>query len=110
VAVPKKREARRKRNREDFVRATTQRLEEVGQHKHAVSGRVGANAGHTYREHLENKLASAVASYKDETDKTSRAVKRGVVRGLAIALLIYEDSYNMNDKAKLLKLERSFMK
>ena len=105
-----KREARRKRDREDFVRATTQRLEEVGS-KHATSGKVGLAAGNTYREHLEDKLEAACARYKklDRPLSEKGRVLRGMIRGLAMALLIYEDSYNMNDKAKLLKIERSFM-
>lgn len=106
-----KREARRKRDREDFVRITTQRLEDVGQHKHATSGKVGLAAGPTYREHLENKLEGACTRYRELDDPMSEKgrVLRGMIRGLAMALLIYEDSYNMNDKAKLLKIERSFM-
>lgn len=99
-----KREARRKRDREDFVRATQARVpaklrEEAGRH-----------AGFTYREHLENKLESACTRYRDLDPSDDRAkTLRGIIRGLAMALLLYEDSYSIDDKAKLIKLERSFM-
>lgn len=106
MSIPNKREARRKRDQEDFIRATTAKV------KPTEYGTPGQHAGYTYREHLENKLASTVEAYdlavaRDDKDKARTA--RGIIRGLAIALLIYEDSYSMNDKTKLLKLERSFM-
>lgn len=101
-----KREARRARDKEDFLRATRAAVpaklrEEAGRH-----------AGPTYREHLENKLESSVRAFnlafaRGDDDKARTA--RGIIRGLAMALLIYEDSYSMNDKAKLLKLEKEFM-
>lgn len=101
--IPTKREARRKRDKEDFDRAT----------RAAVPAKLreeaGRYAGPTYREHLENKLQSAVVSFNREDDTNQKRIKRGVIRGLAIALLLYEDSYSIDDKAKLLKLERSFM-
>lgn len=103
MPLPKKREARQKRDREDFIRATRAAVpakfrEEAGRH-----------AGPTYKEHLESKLVAACESYENEDDTNQKRIKRGVIRGLAIALLLYEDSYSMNDKAKLLKIERSFM-
>lgn len=101
--LPKKREARQKRDREDFLRVTRSSVpakfrEEAGRY-----------AGKTYKEHLESKLVAAVESYETEDDSDKARIKRGIIRGLAMALLIYEDSYNMNDKQKLLKIERSFM-
>lgn len=107
MTIPKKREARRKRDREDFIRVTQQAVPA----KYRLNA--GVNAGPTYREHLENKLKGAVDSYNRATssgDDDKARTARGVIRGLAIALLVYEDSYSMNDKAKLLKIERSFMK
>lgn len=106
-----KREARRKRDHEDFVRATTQRLEAVGQHKHAVSGRVGANAGPTYREHLENELEKMVAKYtaaqaRGDDDKARTA--RGIIRGLAMALSLYENSYDYTTQ-RIVKTEKGFL-
>lgn len=103
MPIPSRREARRTRDREDFIRATQARVpaklrEDAGKH-----------AGPTYREHLENQLAATVVSWELEKDHDKKAIKRGLIRGLAIALLLYEDSYSINDKAKLLKLERSFM-
>lgn len=109
TSIPSKREARRARDKEDFLRATRAAVplklrEEAGRY-----------AGPTYREHLENKLASACKKYREINNDTrvppsQVATVRGMIRGLAIALLIYEDSYSMNDKEKLLNLERSFMK
>jgi len=103
MPLPNKRAARQKRDREDFLRATRASVpakfrEEAGRY-----------AGPTYKEHLERKLVAAVESYQTEDDSDKARIKRGVIRGLAMALLIYEDSYSMNDKAKLLKIERSFM-
>lgn len=104
MSVPTKREARRTRDREDFVRATQQRVP-AAQREHA-----GRYAGNTYREHLEDKMSSAVDGWKTEEDHDKKAILRGMIRGLAIALLLYEDSYSIDDKTKLLALERSFMK
>lgn len=127
------REARRARNREDFLRATRQGLHEAGHHKHAESGTAGTNAGNTYREHLEDEIRKAVRVYKRiEAQAVSvdpvnnpqdppvdswgpqgvehrRKAARGVVRGLCKALLIYEDSYNKDDKHMLAKIEKEFL-
>ena len=69
--------------------------------------------GPTYREHLENEIARAVSNWKkarsSDTDPLQVRAMRGVVRGLCRALLIYEDSYHMNDKDKLMKLEKEFL-
>jgi hypothetical protein len=106
MTIPTKREARRKRDKEDFIRAT----------RAAVPAKLreeaGRYAGPTYREHLENKLESSVkalnlALARGDDDKARTA--RGIIRGLAIALLLYEDSYSIDDKAKLLKIEKEFM-
>jgi len=99
------REARRKRDREDFVRATQERVPAK------LRSEAGRYAGPTYREHLENKLEAACTRYRDLDQPLSEKgrVLRGIIRGLAMALLLYEDSYSIDDKAKLIKLERSFM-
>ena len=102
-----KREARRKRDREDFDRATRQ----------AVSGRkidgFHIPAGPTYREHLEDEIVRAVKQWKkaraSDMDPLQVRAMRGVVRGLCRALLIYEDSYHKDDKDRLLKLEKEFL-
>lgn len=106
MAIPNKRQARRKRDQEDFLRVT----------RAAVPAKLrqeaGRYAGPTYREHLENKLAAACKKYKNITEEGGvgdKLVVRGMIRGLALALLIYEDSYSIDDKAKLLKIERSFL-
>jgi hypothetical protein len=103
MTIPTKREARRKRDKEDFIRAT----------RAAVPAKLreeaGRYAGPTYREHLENKLASAVSAYEREADTNKKRIIRGMIRGLATALLLYEDSYSIDDKAKLLKIEKEFM-
>jgi hypothetical protein len=106
MTVPNRRQARRSRDKEDFLRATRAAVPAK------FRAEAGRHAGPTYREHLENKLESAVKAYnlnlaRGDDDKARTA--RGMIRGLAIALLIYEDSYSMNDKAKLLKLEKEFM-
>lgn len=103
MPLPNKRKARQKRDREDFLRATRQSVPAK------LRAEAGRYAGPTYKEHLEGKIVAAVESYNEETDQDKARIKRGIIRGLVLALLIYEDSYNMNDKAKLLKLERSFM-
>jgi len=98
------REARRKRDREDFVRATQERVPAK------LRSEAGRYAGPTYREHLENKLEAACTRYRDLDPAEEKAkTLRGIIRGLAMALLLYEDSYSIDDKAKLIKLERSFM-
>lgn len=110
MSLPSKREARQKRNREDFIRST----------QAAVPAKFRADAGRyagpTYREHLENQLAKACDKWratrkKDGSPLTNHKVDvlRGIIRGLATALLIYEDSYNMSQE-KLLKIEKQFMK
>lgn len=108
TSIPSKREARRARDKEDFLRATRAKVPAK------LREEAGRYAGPTYREHLENKLASACAKYKQSEVRgegyPQRDILRGMIRGLAMALLIYEDSYSMNDKAKLLEIERSFMK
>ncbi len=113
-----KREARRKRDREDFVRTTTQAVTKAGldkpMNKLGITDR-GVNAGHTYREHLENEIERAVVQYRKarkgvgDLDPLQVRAMRGVIRGLCRALLIYEDSYHMHDKAKLAKLEKEFL-
>lgn len=111
MGVPTKRQARRDRNREDFVRATTQRLEEVGQHKHAVSGVVGANAGPTYQEHLEDQLALMVDKFKAAQargDEDKARTARGIIRGLAMALALHENSYDFTTQ-HIVKIEKGFM-
>lgn len=99
-----KREARRKRDREDFLRATRAAVPAK------LRAEAGQHAGPTYREHLENKLDAAVSAHKRATadgNKEKVTLYRGIIRGLAMALTLYEDSYNYD--TKLLKIERQFM-
>src|SRR5690349_16097448 len=102
-----KREARRKRNREDFAR--TQAAMPIGMKGTGYK----IPPGPTYREHLEDEIKRAVAQWKKargrDTDPLQVRAMRGVVRGLCRALLIYEDSYHKDDKEKLLKLEKEFL-
>lgn len=102
-----RREARRKRNLEDYAR--TQAAMPVGMKGTAYK----IPPGPTYREHLENEIARSVANWKraraSDTDPLQVRAMRGVVRGLCRALLIYEDSYHMNDKDRLMKLEKEFL-
>jgi len=105
----KRREARRKRDREDFIRATT---EAVSGYKlpHGISP-PGACAGPTYREHLERRIEEMVKKYEAAEaaglrDKARTA--RGIIRGLAMALTLYEDSYNYSTQ-NVLKVEKDFL-
>lgn len=111
IMTSAKREARRKRDREDFLRVTTQAVRNHKLPQGASSP--GSTAGNTYREHLEDEIDRAVKQWKkaraSDTDPLQVRAMRGVVRGLCRALLIYEDSYHMNDKDKLLKLEKGFL-
>lgn len=126
------RQARRERDREDFVRATTAAVQEADpKHASAYRGRIGENAGNTYREHLEDEIRKAVRIYlriKHEVeqaadDKTAaadlwspvglevkRKAARAYLRGLCKALLTYEDSYNKDDKEKLVRMENGFLR
>jgi hypothetical protein len=125
------RTARRERNREDFLRATRQGLREAGHHK--LVGTAGVNAGKTFEEHLEDEIEKAVRVYKRISEQAlavdpvnnptdppvdswgpqgvehKRKAARGVIRGLCKALLIYRDSYNMDDKHALAKIEKDFL-
>ena len=102
-----KREARRKRNLEDFAR--TQATQSTGMKGTAYK----IPPGPTYREHLEDEITRAVKQWKkaraSDTDPLQVRAMRGVIRGLCRALLIYEDSYHKDDKDKLLKLEKEFL-
>lgn len=90
-----RREARRKRDREDFVRATTQA---IAPYKIPLgSSSPGANAGNTYREHLEDELKKYVRKYdalQDAGQKDKAKTARGIIRGLAMAIALHENSYD----------------
>lgn len=128
------REARRIRNREDFQRATQAA---VHQHPSLVKSLdktgqlhdIGNYAGNTFREHLEDEIRKAVRvharlvkecqeladsfqkgdAWGEQGVEHKRKAARGVIRGLCKALLIYEDSYNKDDKSKLAKIEKEFL-
>lgn len=92
-----RREARRKRDREDFIRATTQAVRDSGNKLPLGTSKPGATAGPTYREHLERRLEEMVQKYKrlqatGDDDKARTA--RGIIRGLAMSLALYENSYD----------------
>jgi GTPase SAR1 family protein len=123
------RQARRQRDREDFLRATTQAVRAADpKHASAYHGRIGENAGNTYREHLEDEIRKSVRVYRrieaelktasdnHETDTWSlkgiemkRKAARGYMRGLCYALLVYEDSSEKDNKALLVELEKTFL-
>ena len=69
--------------------------------------------GKTLQEHTEDQLRAAVKNYyriRDEAVDDRRAyIARGVVRGLAWAVLIHRNSYRLDDKKLLLKIERDFL-
>jgi hypothetical protein len=122
------RQARRERDREDFLRATTQAVASSGNKMPHGSTEPGSNAGNTYREHLEeeirkavrvhNRVTSEIAKAADTHDvdlwsstglEVKRKASRGVVRGLCKALLIYENSYEKDNKSMLIKMEKEFL-
>ena len=95
-----KREARRKRNLEDYAR--TQQALPTGMKGTAYK----IPPGPTYREHLEDEIKRAVANWKKarsrDTDPLQVRAMRGVVRGLCRALLIFcgvcsylKENYNL---------------
>jgi hypothetical protein len=97
MKTPNKREARRKRDREDFIRATTQAVTATGQKIPHGTSSPGSTAGNTYREHLEDELRKMVRKHDAMLDanlKDKAKTVRGIIRGLAMALTLYEDSYN----------------
>jgi len=105
MAIPTRRQARRERDREDFIRATQARVPAK------LREDAGKYAGPTYREHLENELAKMVEKYngaraRGDEDKTRTA--RGIIRGLAMALSLYENSYDYTTQ-QLVKIEKGFM-
>ena len=82
--------------------------------------------GPTILEHVESKLRKAVKQFRkaenaliaaeqhgdsiDILQAQTRADKaRGVVRGLAIGVLANRNSYYLDDKSKLLAIEKEFM-
>lgn len=127
------REARRQRNREDAQRVQQMRIEEhpslvKALNKMGNTSQIGSCAGNTYREHLEDEIRKAVRMHArlvkeceklaDQPDSDAwgsegvehkRKAARGIIRGLCKALLIYEDSYNKDDKRKLARIEKEFL-
>jgi len=97
MKTPNKREARRKRDREDFIRATTQAVAKAGIKMPVGTSITGATLGNNYREHLEDELRKMVRKHDAMLDanlKDKAKTVRGIIRGLAMALTLYEDSYN----------------
>lgn len=124
------RQARRERNREDFIRATTAAVNASGNKMPHGTSEPGSNAGNTFREHIEDEIRKAVrvhdrvvaeiAKANADNDQSAdlwsatglevkRKASRGMIRGLVKALLIYEDSYNMHDKNRLIQMEKEFL-
>jgi len=100
-----RRQARRKRDREDFIRATQARVPAK------LREDAGKYAGPTYREHLENELAAMVERYngaKARGDDDKARTARGIIRGLAMALSLYENSYDYTTQ-QIVKIEKGFM-
>lgn len=127
------REARKQRNREDFLRATRQGLINAGHTKSDTLQRAGLNAGNSLHDHLEDQMKKAVRMYRkaqqgvrDITNKLGPYVPlwedsdyrkaaqreqtaRGMVRGLATALLAHENSYALGDIDALKAIEKEFL-
>lgn len=109
--MSKRREARAKRDREDFIRATTQAIASTGQKVPLGSSTPGANAGPTYREHLENELRKYVRKHDallDANQKDKARTARGIIRGLAMALALYENSYDYTVE-RIKQVEEDFL-
>lgn len=114
-----RRDARRERNRADYERATQARVAEHPSHMKSLAKlgisptSVGSYAGNTLQEHLEDQMKKAVTTYrqhkvKGNVDKAQTA--RGIVRGLAIAILAYENSYSLGDPDAIKAIEKEFLK
>jgi hypothetical protein len=109
MAKMTKREARAKRDKEDFVRATTSAIS--GYKVPLGSSAPGANAGPTYREHLENELRKMVRKHDAMLDanlKDKAKTVRGIIRGLAMALALYENSYDYTVE-RIKQVEEDFL-
>lgn len=111
-----KREARRQRNAEDFKRATQQAVAEHPSHLKSLNkmgiplAHVGKYAGNSLKDHLEDQMKIAVRSYKrkkEAGEPTNTA--RGIIRGLAIGILAYENSYSLGDPDAIKAIEKEFM-
>jgi hypothetical protein len=106
-----KREARAKRDREDFVRATTQAIRSSGNKLPLGTSSPGANAGPTYREHLERELSKMSRKHDallDAGQKDKAKTARGIIRGLAMALALYENSYDYTVE-RIKQVEEDFL-
>lgn len=116
-----RREARRERNRADFIRATQQSLE--GRKLPPGSTLPGACAGKTLREYIEDAAFKATRDWhlfkvnhdrELPEDQLTLAKYRGIMRGSITALAIHIDSYRWADlttrDAFIAKLERRVLK
>lgn len=110
-----KREARRERNRADFIRATEQSISEHGikMQKGMVPHATGITHGKSMREHQEDYAFEAVKNWYMAKSTGVEAVKlaqlRGIMRGAIVGLLIHIDSYAFTDERRddmIKKLER----
>jgi hypothetical protein len=76
--------------------------------------------GPTIMEHTEARLAEAVTKWRKEQLQASSAIdkekaqnrvsmRRGIIRGLAIAVLAHRNSYYLDDISMVQKIEKEFM-
>lgn len=132
------REARRVRNRADYERATQANVAQHPSHLKSLGkmgiplDEVGKYAGNTLQEHLEDQMKRAVRQHKKAVkdrqdfadtnpyvplhedgdyrklhDRVTTA--RGMIRGLAIAILARENSYELGNMDAVKAIEKEFM-
>lgn len=134
------REARRIRNRADYERATQANVAQHPSHLKSLAKlgtpleAVGTYAGNTLQEHLEDQMKKAVRTYRkcqevvkakaeelgpyvplwEDSDYRKVAQReqtaRGIIRGLATAILAYENSYNLGDMDAIKAIEKEFLR
>ena len=134
-----RRDARRERNRADYERATQQAVAAHPSLVKSLSkmgiplSDMGKYAGNTLQEHLEDQMKRAVRQYtkatKDRQDFADTnpyvplhedgdyrklhdrvTTSRGIIRGLAIAILAQENSYSLGDMDAVKAIEKEFLK
>lgn len=133
------REARRARNKADYERATQARVSEFPSHLKSLGkmgiplDEVGKYAGNTLQEHLEDQMKKAVRQHTKATVDRSKwgkdagpyvplwedsdyrklhdrvTTSRGIIRGLAIAILAQENSYELGNMDAVKAIEKEFM-
>jgi len=101
-----KREARRKRNREDQIRITQMKV--PSEHR----DKVGQTWGRTFREKLEDEITNHVKrmrKQKAEGNIDLAKQTRITIRGLAKALALYERFHSLDSDVTFKTIEEDFL-